>query len=370
MVSSEQTEGDREMTKGGRIRILFYVWADEDNTNAQSLNARDIALRLDPDRFHSALFARRPDHRLVEQPGITVVRLPPRLRSAQMARHLIWRRYDLAVYPSGRTYSLYRALGPMARKKRIVQPVEGTVQSILRYSSGNRIMRELGEADARFAISEFIAENLHASHGMDCVVLPLGVDTKRFHPLGASGDRSSLPVRILCVASLQPGKRIQVLLDFAHRVPPSAAEFHIVGGVIGSPAYRRSLLLRRDAEGLTHVSFHPPVSQAEVSRLMQQSDIFILPSRLEGVPKVTLEAAASGLPCLVFDDYRTPSVIDGVTGFQVKTEEEMLARLELLIDRSDLRARMGAEAVAHASQYDWNLVAKEWEGALGHVAET
>jgi glycosyltransferase involved in cell wall biosynthesis len=44
---------------------------------------------------------------------------------------------------------------------------------------------------------------------------------------------------------------------------------------------------------------------------MRESDILLVPSRLEGIPRVTLEAAAAGLPAVVFDDYQTPSVLLG-----------------------------------------------------------
>ena len=38
------------------IKILFNVFADGDNVNAQSLNAREIALRLSPGRYQSTFF--------------------------------------------------------------------------------------------------------------------------------------------------------------------------------------------------------------------------------------------------------------------------------------------------------------------------
>ena len=97
---------------------------------------------------------------------------------------------------------------------------------------------------------------------------------------------------------------------------------------------------------------------------MRDSDIFILPSRVEGMPKVTLEAAATGLPCIVFSDYKTPSVVDGMTGFQVETFEQMLNRLQLLIQDEDLRRRMGAAATSYAKQFDWDHIAAQWEATF------
>jgi glycosyltransferase involved in cell wall biosynthesis len=94
----------------------------------------------------------------------------------------------------------------------------------------------------------------------------------------------------------------------------------------------------------------------------------LLPSRLEGIPKVTLEAAATGLPCIVFRDYETPSVIDGITGFQVSTVEEMMQALgKLLADRS-VRQRMGAAGHQHVANFDWDVVARQWQDAYLEIA--
>jgi hypothetical protein len=35
----------------GKLRVLFMPGVDLDNTNAQSLNVREIVLRLDPEKF-------------------------------------------------------------------------------------------------------------------------------------------------------------------------------------------------------------------------------------------------------------------------------------------------------------------------------
>ena len=101
---------------------------------------------------------------------------------------------------------------------------------------------------------------------------------------------------------------------------------------------------------------------------MRESDIFLLPSRLEGIPKVSLEAAATGLPCVVFRDYETPSVIDGVTGFQVETIEGMMQVLAKLIADRDLRQRMGAAGREHVANFDWDAVSGQWQSAYLEIA--
>ncbi|MEM7353340.1 MAG: hypothetical protein AAF657_21265, partial [Acidobacteriota bacterium] len=61
------------------IRILFNCWANRDTYTSQSLTAKEIASRLDPQRFTASLFLSRhkePDPRLIGRPNIHLVRLP------------------------------------------------------------------------------------------------------------------------------------------------------------------------------------------------------------------------------------------------------------------------------------------------------
>ncbi len=351
-----------------RVRILFNVWADADNVNAQSLNAREIALRLDPDRFEASLFARRPDPRLVGHDNVRVVRLPPRLRSLVMARHLILGAYDILFYPPlDHLMTWYRAFAPTSRHKRIVYPIEGTAEQLTAGFAPDEEQRLLFEADVAYACSPHVAESVEAAFGVrPRGVIPVGVDTARFAPADRRGHQG--PARVLCVASIQPRKQIHLLLDLARAIGPASVEVDVVGDVIGSPSYRDELLRRVAEERLSHVHLRGALPQDEVLRWMRDADLFVLPSRLEGTPKAALEAAATGLPCVVFDDYRTPSVVEGFNGFQVRTFEEMVDRVRILAGDRGLRMRMGAASVDVARRFDWSLIVPLWEEAFEEVA--
>ena len=76
----------RDSARERIIRVLFNVCADEDNYNAQSLNAREIALRLPANQFSSALFfEKNADQRLL-RPGIRLVKLPSQRRTGRLGR--------------------------------------------------------------------------------------------------------------------------------------------------------------------------------------------------------------------------------------------------------------------------------------------
>ena len=73
-----------------KVRILFLPAVDAGNTNAQSLNVREIALRLDPERFQSTLYyEHEPDPRLRGWPGISLRRLPSQRKTFQIVREML-----------------------------------------------------------------------------------------------------------------------------------------------------------------------------------------------------------------------------------------------------------------------------------------
>jgi glycosyltransferase involved in cell wall biosynthesis len=100
--------------------------------------------------------------------------------------------------------------------------------------------------------------------------------------------------------------------------------------------------------GLTpRVTFFGRQSPAEVERHLATADALVLPSAMEGLPYVILEAMASSLPVVAGDVYGIPEVVvDGETGFLVPPEDApaLAQALTRVIESAPLRARLGTNA--------------------------
>jgi glycosyltransferase involved in cell wall biosynthesis len=347
-----------------KISVLFNVCADIDNYNAQSLNAREIVLRLDPARFHSTLFFERcPDTRLLRS-GISLVRLPRRYKTLRILREMLTS-HDLIVYIdlSPASYLYLHLPRLLRRSTSSMLCIEGTRGNLDGVSGSVRKYADyvLHHADVRTAISEFVASDVQDFCGIQPdFILPAGVDTQTFHP---PATRNHAVPSVLFVGHLMERKGPHLVLKAAERIPQ--ANFRLVGAVRDS--FGEKLRRRYEELNLPNISFDEAVPQPQLAEAMRDSDVFLLPSRVEGVPKVTLEAAATGLACIVFDDYQTPSVVDGVTGFQVKTFEQMLERLRLLVHDRTLRQKLGAAAIGYARKFEWDRVAERWAETMNRV---
>lgn len=102
---------------------------------------------------------------------------------------------------------------------------------------------------------------------------------------------------VMFVGRLDPWQKgLDLLIDaFAEAGPPTAALVLVGPDWFGSQA---QLAARAAALGV-EVLFHPPAFGSTLAGLLAAADVFVHPSRWEGVSLSVLSAAAAGKPCLV-----------------------------------------------------------------------
>ena len=190
-------------------------------------------------------------------------------------------------------------------------------------------------------------------------VLPVGLDDTIFHAKGRS-EKVRRP-RVISVGGVRAHKRPELFLEFAGRFP--AADFVWCG----EGDLRATLVEAAARRGLANLLFPGSLPPKELAEAYRNSDVFVLPSRNEGVPKVTQEAAACGLAQVIFGYYEAPTVIDRENGFVVWSDKEMVDRLGELIEDASLRHRMGAACGTMACDWSWSRVAPLWRERILEV---
>jgi len=218
---------------------------------------------------------------------------------------------------------------------------------------GERIRRELAEADLVVANSEFTRRDLVA-HGIDAEkvrVVPLGVDTTSFS-LGPRTARDDGAATILCVASVGLRKGVVHLARAVDRLCGRgiACGARVYGAV--DPSYRPALVPYLETGALELGGF---VSHTYLRDVYAQADVFVLPTLSDGFGLVVYEAMACGLPVVVTDCCGAP-VIDGKNGLVVPAgDDEALAEAveRLLVDRN-FAAEIAAAGLATARAASWS----------------
>ena len=162
---------------------------------------------------------------------------------------------------------------------------------------------------------------------------------------------------VTCVANVRRVKGIDILVRAAalvHRDIPEA-QFLVAGGLGNAPLERKhqaEMAVTRQSLGTDEfLKFIGPTRQ--VPALLKMSDLFVLPSRTEGLSNALLEAMSAGLPCVATAVGGNPEVVvDGVTGFLVPPEnpEELARAIVKILRDPDLGRRMGAAGASRVRE--------------------
>jgi glycosyltransferase involved in cell wall biosynthesis len=336
--------------------VFTPSFADEANTNAQNLTAKEVVSRLPSDRFRVVLLgAGKPDPRILARENTEILKWTPHGNTPRWLTRVLCSKIDIYFFPrEGPLDTLFmfirRSLGlPIALVAYVVVALDGGV--------GPRMARYIREADLVFGNSRFVSQTVQDRFGSVAGTIYDGVNRRLFHPPRESRHGVS-KLTVLYAGSFQARKRAHIVIAEAAKWP--SVEFRLAGK--GEEEDKcRSLV---NELGCSNVSFLGHLTQDGLAEEMRRADVFLFPSILEGHPQVLGQAASCGLPAVAMDVYRPDYVVNGETGYLVKSEGEISKSLGALLSDRDLRLKMSTAARSHASQFDWDKVALDWENAF------
>jgi len=205
------------------------------------------------------------------------------------------------------------------------------------YRWADRLMRPLTTTTICVAESERAAGlAARTCDAATTVVIPNGVALdrpRRRHAQAAS------PVTLLAVGRLQAPKDFGTLIRAAARLEPGSARVLIAGEGPDRAALEEEIA-RLGMAGTVELLG----ARGDVAALLAQADVFVLPTRSEGMPMSVLEAMAAELPVVASAVGGVPEIVgDGVTGALVPPGDSaaLAGTLARLTVDGALRARLG-----------------------------
>lgn len=191
-------------------------------------------------------------------------------------------------------------------------------------------------------------------------VVPNGIDTDRFTPKGPTSDAvDTTGPTILFVGRLVDGKRPQDVLRAFSQLVDDQPEATVC--FCGKGPLRGRLVEMAEVLGVRgRVRFLGHVSYDVMPAIYRSCDVFVLPSRSEGVPRTVLEAFASGVPAVASDLDHTASVVSaGGETAPIGDTDAFATAIRRILANSEYRstlARRGREYVERNAKWEQTVV--------------
>jgi glycosyltransferase involved in cell wall biosynthesis len=344
------------------------------------------ATRLDPARFQPIAVIGGPGW-LAEQ--LQESGLPPRIVPAKgsfNARYLSMllrlarqHRTDVIVahlYGS----SVYASLAGTLLSIPVVSVLHGQidVSDAERFSSLKAAIVRRASRKVIF-VSERLQDALRPRirlNAAQCAVIPNGIDTNVFRPgrdrsirveLGVSDDTALIGA----IGNVRKPKAYDVLLRAARALIDRSHRFRLViAGDCANDLGRQLEQLKRDLGMERHVTFLG--LREDVSRLLNNLDVFVLSSNTEGFSIACIEAMACGIPVVATRSGGPEQILEGEAGLLVPTSnpESLALAIERILSSKELASTLTARGMERVhEQYSLATMLSRYEDLLERVTQ-
>ena len=202
-------------------------------------------------------------------------------------------------------------------------------------------------ADAVTAVSKATAE-WYRKRGVNVKYVPNAIDPADL----PSEELKLFDKQIVFIGRLSKEKGPDILLKAFKQLDTDAHLLFIGDGPLRSQ-------LETEAEGYNHIHFLGYKPRHEALKILKASDIFVLPSRHEGLSTALLEAMALKVPIIATRIAGNLELIDENSGMLVDPEnpKQLAEAIAMLLSNNDKAKRLAENAYNKAmNKYNWNVV--------------
>jgi glycosyltransferase involved in cell wall biosynthesis len=372
----------------GTVRTVCHIITKLELGGAQQ-NTLFTVSHLDASRFRAVLITGEPgmlDQDAKALPRVDIYHVPTMVRPLRL-----WRDLRALVFLTG----LLRTLKPtivhthsskagvigrlaawFAGVPIIIHTIHGFGFTRYQHPLLRHLLLSVERIVARITTRFFAVSEANCRQGVTlglfpadrCTVIRSGVDLSAFRQIRVDAPQKKRelglePTRpvVGMIAPFKPQKApvdFVRMADLVHRIRPDV-QFLLVG----DGELREAVEAEREARGLSTV-FRLAGWRRDVPEIMRCLDVFVLTSLWEGLPRVYLEALASGVPVVgTRVDGAAEVVRDGLTGFLTEpgNVRALAERVLHVLAHPEEAKRMGRTGQALPLEFDIHEMVRQQE---------
>ena len=197
----------------------------------------------------------------------------------------------------------------------------------------------------------------------DIDIITNGVDTEVFYPAQNKDFTKNRDINILFVSRLMLQKGVDTLIRTMHALKErNINNFNLT--IVGEGHLKNIMFTLIEEYNLKEkINYLGWKDLEELPDIYRKADIFILPSVMEGMSSVVLQAMASGLPIVASRVKGFEEVLEeNVNGLfaEYNNPNEFAHAIEKLIKSPELRGKMSSNSIKKANQFSWENIAKRY----------
>lgn len=322
---------DQLKKKGHLVKLVSY------SDIADYYNSSDIQLY---NSFYKELFLK-----LIDKVPTPILEMEIKKYSMRLLlRRIDFKKFDVVHSQDGIASQAYVETGA---KLPLVATIHGCYTSEAIYGNPNAHSHQsLYQRYDQFAVdaplkvitvSSFINQNLPKIDEKKLNIIHNGIDLEFFHPTYATGNK----IKITTTGNFLRYKGHDILLRSLQLLKNKGYEYELY--MYGKGFELKDEYMKLVKENNLPVYFMDHVSRNELVKHLQNTEVYIQPSRLENCPFSILEAMACGCSVICSNVGGMPEMVrDGYNGLIFETEDAigLSKHLENLLQYKDLRDRM------------------------------
>lgn len=220
-----------------------------------------------------------------------------------------------------------------------------------------RELKEYEQSDFVLVPSKFAQNTFKKYNIFKTKVITFPSDNKIFKSINKKKIFfSSNKFRIIYVGSLSLRKGLPYLLDAFNRLNFKGKELHLVG--LKTSDYR----LFKHKIDFSKTILHGHLSQSKVNKLLNKSDVFVMPSLEEGAAIAVAQAMNTGLPVIVTKNTGWEEVVKkNSTGYviDIRNSKMLYQKLNHLIKNKSILEKFSKNSLKYSKNKTWDNYVSE-----------